>query len=58
MQVECTRYRVKQGKSVQVDKWLTFLNDNMQDVLVTVEGEKMYVETIFREVINEDEYLY
>lgn len=30
----------------------------MQDVLVTLEGEKMYVETIFRERLEGEEYLY
>lgn len=58
MNVELTRFRVKSGKSQQVDEWLAFLNDNMQDVLVTLEGEKMYVETIFREILNGEEYLY
>lgn len=58
MNVELTRFRVKQGKSARVDEWLRFLNEHMDDVLVTLEGEKMYVETIFREVLNGDEYLY
>lgn len=58
MNVELTRFRVKQGKSERVDEWLRFLNEHMDDVLVTLEGEKMYVETIFREVLNGDEYLY
>jgi hypothetical protein len=58
MNVECTRYRVKPGKTRKVDEWLQFLNDNMKDVLVTLEGEKMYVETIFRETINSEEFLY
>ncbi|WP_332647688.1 DUF6176 family protein [Lysinibacillus sp. 54212] len=58
MNVELTRFRVKKGKSERVDEWLAFLNDNMKDVLVTLEGEKMYVETIFRELLNGDEYLY
>lgn len=58
MNVECTRYKVKPGKSAKVDEWLQFLNNNMSDVLVTLEGEKMYIETIFREVLNGDEYLY
>lgn len=58
MNVELTRFRVKEGKSTRVDEWLAFLNDNMEDVLVTLEGEKMYVETIFREVLNGEEYLY
>lgn len=58
MNVELTRFRVKKNKSERVDEWLKFLNDNMKDVLVTLEGEKMYVETIFREVLNGEEYLY
>lgn len=58
MKVELTRYRVKEGKSKKVDEWLAFLNDNMTDVLVTLEGEKMYVETIFREKTAGAEYLY
>lgn len=58
MNVELTRFRVKPGKSERVDEWLAFLNDNMKDVLVTLEGEKMYVETIFHETLNGEEYLY
>lgn len=58
MKVELTRFRVKEGKSECVDEWLKFLNENMKDVLITLEGEKMYVETIFRERLNGDEYLY
>jgi len=58
MNVELTRFRVKKGKSERVDEWLKFLNANMKDVLVTLEGEKMYTETIFREHLNGDEFLY
>lgn len=58
MQVECTRFRVKDGKSAKVDEWLQFLNHHMKDVLVTLEDEKMYVETIFREILDGTEYLY
>lgn len=58
MNVELTRFRVKKGKTEQVDEWLKFLNENMKDVLITLEGEKMYIETIFREQLNGDEYLY
>lgn len=58
MKIELTKFRVKEGKSAQVDEWLAFLNDNMKDVLVTLEGEKMYVETIFRESQDCVEYLY
>ena len=58
MNVELTRFRVKEGKSARVDEWLAFLNNHMEDVLVTLAGEKMQVETIFREVLNGEEYLY
>ena len=58
MITELTRYRVKKGKSEKVDEWLAFLNEHMEDVLVTLEGEKMYIETIFRETLNGEEYLY
>lgn len=58
MKVELTRFRVKEGKSERVDEWLRFLTDHMEDVLLTLEGEKMYVETIFREQLNGEEYLY
>ncbi|MGR6897028.1 DUF6176 family protein [Rummeliibacillus sp. BSL5] len=58
MNIELTRFKVKEGKTEVVDEWLKFLNENMKDVLVTLEGERMYVETIFRETLNGDEYLY
>ena len=58
MQVELTRFQVKEGKSAVVDEWLKFLNEHMKDVLVTLEGEKMFVETIFREKLEDKEYLY
>lgn len=58
VRVELTRFRVKEGKSQKVDEWLKFLNDHMEDTLLTLEGEKMYVETIFREILDGKEYLY
>ena len=58
LQVELTRFKVKEGKSAIVDEWLAFLNEHMEDVLVTLEDEKMYVETIFRETVEGCEYLY
>lgn len=44
MNVELTRFKVKEGKTEKVDEWIKFLNENMKDVLVTLEGEKMYVQ--------------
>lgn len=58
MKVELMRFKVKKGKSHRVDEWMKLLNDHMKDVLLTLNDEKMYVETIFREIQGEDEYLY
>ena len=58
MNVELTRFKVKRGKSKHVDEWMNFLNEHMDEVLLTLVDEKMYVETIFRETLNNDEYLY
>lgn len=58
MNIELTRFKVKEGKSQLVDEWLLFLNENMKETLITLEKEKMYVETIFREVFKGEEYLY
>lgn len=59
MYTELTRFRVLPGKSAKVDEWMDFLNSHMPDVLLTLEGEKMYVESIFREKTPDgEEYLY
>ncbi|TFB22769.1 hypothetical protein E3U55_05905 [Filobacillus milosensis] len=58
MLVELTKFKVKNGQSKRVDEWLQFLNDHMEDVLLTLEDEKMYVESIFRELQHGDEFLY
>jgi len=39
------------------NKIYTFCLD-CREVLLTFEGEKMYIETIFRETLNGEEYLY
>ena len=58
MNIELSRFRVRKGKSEVVDKWMNFLNENMEEVLLTLDGERMYVETIFREKCDNEEYLY
>ncbi|WP_369902299.1 DUF6176 family protein [Bacillus manliponensis] len=58
MKVELTRFKVKKGKGQRVDEWMKLLNNHMKDVLLTLNDEKMYVETIFREIRDGDEYLY
>jgi len=56
--IELTKVKVKKGKSAVVDKWMALLNKEMDKVLLTLEDEKMYVETIFREVTDGEEFLY
>ncbi len=46
LKVELYRFKVKEGKSKIVVEWLQFLNDHMEDTLLTLENEKMYVESI------------
>lgn len=36
---------------------MMFLNENMDDVLLTLENKKMYIETILRELVNDKEFL-
>lgn len=56
--IELSRFRVKEGKSARVDEWLAFLKEHMSDTLLTLEQEKMFVETIHRETLDGREYLY
>jgi len=58
MRVELSRFRVKPGKSARVDEWLKMLNDNMEEVVQTLEREQMKLEVIFREIIDDEEYLH
>ncbi len=58
VKINLSRFKVKVGKSKTVDEWMNFLNENMEDTLLTLEDEKMYVETIHREIIHNVEYLY
>jgi hypothetical protein len=58
MNIELMREKIKHGKSDVVDEWMALLNKEMAKVLLTFENEKMYEETIFREVAGGDEFLY
>lgn len=53
--VEFSRFRVLPGKSARVDAWMQYLRSHLPECLATLEGEKMYVETIFREKTAEGE---
>ncbi|TMW72823.1 DUF6176 family protein [Alteribacter natronophilus] len=58
MLVELTRFRVKEGKMDKAREWIAFLNEHLEYVLLTLEDEKMYVETIFHETLDGRDYLY
>ena len=57
MKVELTRFRVVEGKSERVDEWLRMLNERMSETVATLQRERMYVEVIFREKVDDEEYL-
>jgi uncharacterized protein YndB with AHSA1/START domain len=58
--IELTRYKIKKGKSGRVDEWMKLIRDNAKtpENLATLDKEKMLIETIFREKLGVDEYLY
>ncbi|GAA2953107.1 MULTISPECIES: DUF6176 family protein [Lactobacillus] len=55
--VELTRFRIKKGKEVKAQEWMNFLNEHHSDTVATMAGEKMYVESVFKEE-NPDGYTY
>lgn len=40
LKAELSRFKVKEGKSGKVDEWMAFLNEHMEDTLLTLENEK------------------
>ncbi|MBD5431719.1 MAG: hypothetical protein HDR41_04525 [Lactobacillus sp.] len=57
MQIELTRFRIKKGKEAKAQEWMDFLKSHHKDTVATMAGEKMYVETVFKEE-NDDGYTY
>lgn len=57
VQIELTRFRIKKGKEKKVQEWMDFLNQHHKDTVATMAGEKMYIETVFKED-NQDGYTY
>ncbi|MBH9989787.1 MULTISPECIES: DUF6176 family protein [unclassified Lactobacillus] len=46
---ELTRFRIKKGKEAKAQEWMDFLNKHHQDTVATMAGERMYIETVFKE---------
>ena len=55
--IELTRFRIKKGKELRAQEWMDFLNKHHQDTVATMAGEKMYIETVFKEE-SSDGYTY
>ena len=58
VKVELSRFKVKKGKADRVDEWMELLNNNMGELIQSLDREKMQIEVIFREIISGEEYLY
>ena len=58
MKVQLTRFRIKPDKLSRADEWLQVLNERIDECVTTLEREKMYVEVVFRERYNGDDFLY
>lgn len=58
LHVELERFRVLVGKEEKARDWMSFLNEHLSEVVKTLPGEKMYVESIFEETIEGRMYLY
>ena len=57
MKVELSRFRIKPDKIDRADEWLRMLNARIDECLETLERERMYVEVIFRERYDGQDYL-
>ncbi len=58
MQIELTRFKIKEGKLDRVKEWMNLLKNNLPLVLETFTDEKMYVEAIFSDSEGGSNYLY
>lgn len=58
VQVELTRFRIKKGKEAKAQEWMDFLNNHLEDTIATMAGEKMYVESVFKEEADGYTYFY
>lgn len=48
LNVDLSKFKVKRGKTEVVYKWMNFLNEHIDQVLLTLKDEKMYVRVASR----------
>ncbi len=58
MNIELCKFRVKKGKEKKAREWMEFLRNNRDAIILTLDDEKMYVESIFEEEDGEYLFLY
>ncbi len=58
MDVNLYRLEVIQGKESIAEEWLTFLQDNKEQALKTLENEEVYFESYFKEIIDDKMFIY
>ena len=50
LNTELTRFKIKKGKEGRIKEWMDLLRDNLSATLATLDGEKMYIESIFSDL--------
>lgn len=58
MKTELRRFRVLPGRMDLVNEWMHFLTSNLDAVIETLDGERIFVESIFGEHLDGADYLY
>lgn len=56
--IELTRFRIKKGKEAKAQEWMDFLNEHHADTVATMAGEKMHIESVFKEKIQMDIHIF
>jgi hypothetical protein len=56
--VELSRGKVLPGASAEADRWMTMLDDRLDECVACLDAERMAIEIVFRLREGEDDYLY
>ncbi|MBS9777789.1 MAG: ABC transporter substrate-binding protein [Gammaproteobacteria bacterium] len=58
MNVVLYKLEVIQGKEAIAEEWLAFLHKNKEKALKTLENEQVFIETYFKETVQNTTYIY
>lgn len=56
--MELSRAKVKPGQSAEADRWMSMLNDRVDECVATLDRERMALEIVFRLQEDGEEFLY